>query len=156
MCSRPPASSDTIEGADERGRVRWEVTLPGRSVMYCLYCDIDLDEQQACGLTIDVCPECGSTWFDRGELELFKYHSDRKRLKKIKRSARFEQTSTITLDCPKCETDTLVMGEIGGYEAGQCSECLGVWVKLKKSRYPTPTLDYLVALAFDVAAGPKR
>ena len=119
--------------------------------MNCVHCGVGLEEQYVCGLTIDVCPECDSIWFDRGELELFGLRTDRELLRKLDRSAEFDQKSRITLDCPKCKRDTLVIGEIGGYQAGQCSKCLGFWVIQKKrlgnSRAAT-TVEYVLGLFF--------
>ena len=38
--------------------------------MRCPRCGAQLEEREHEGIKIDVCPDCGGTWLDKGELEL--------------------------------------------------------------------------------------
>ena len=102
--------------------------------MECLDCKIELNEQYAHGITIDMCPSCKSIWFDPGELEVLKHHPDQELLSKLDQSAEFKQKSEIVAPCPRCNTKTLNMGKVRGYEAGRCSSCHGVWVNPRKMK----------------------
>ncbi|HEY0776897.1 MAG TPA: zf-TFIIB domain-containing protein [Gemmatirosa sp.] len=42
-------------------------------VMRCPNCGGHLEPRNHHGVTIDVCPECGGTWLNRGELELLEH-----------------------------------------------------------------------------------
>ena len=42
-------------------------------VMRCPSCGGHLHPREHHGVTIDVCPDCGGTWLDRGELELLEH-----------------------------------------------------------------------------------
>jgi hypothetical protein len=41
--------------------------------MKCPKCGADLEEREHANVKIDVCPECGGTWLDAGELELLRH-----------------------------------------------------------------------------------
>lgn len=41
--------------------------------MKCPKCGADLEERAHANVKIDVCPECGGTWLDAGELELLRH-----------------------------------------------------------------------------------
>ena len=116
--------------------------------MNCINCKIELNAQHRYGLTIDVCPSCNSIWFDRGELEFFKRQTRKEQLTKLDESAEFKPKSGCIVECPKCETRTLEMGEMRGYEAGRCSGCHGVWVnprttKPKRSKRESSVRDLI-------------
>ena len=130
-------------------------------IMNCLDCKIELNEQHAHGLTIDVCPSCNSIWFDRGELELFKHQTDKDQLSKLNESAEFKPKSGVIVECLRCESRTLEIGKIRGYEAGRCTGCHGVWVnpgslKRKRSKKSSSVKDMIpdaVWVALEAVAG---
>ena len=42
--------------------------------MHCPRCGATLQQRRFHSHVIDVCPECGGTWLDKGELELLAHH----------------------------------------------------------------------------------
>jgi Zn-finger nucleic acid-binding protein len=100
--------------------------------MDCPSCQASLNQELSHGITVYVCPKCNSVWFDRGELEFYKHLTHKSGLSKLDESAEFERRVEFTRECPRCETVTLEMGAINGYEAGQCSACQGLWVSTRK------------------------
>jgi hypothetical protein len=41
--------------------------------MHCPRCGAKLQEREHQHVRIDVCPDCGGTWLDRGELEMLEH-----------------------------------------------------------------------------------
>ena len=104
--------------------------------MECPGCHADLEVEQYRGLTVDVCPLCGSVWFDTGELELYRRHWEGPKLLKLGRAVEFRPKIDLSRECPRCNTLTLDMGVIGHYEAGQCFTCKGLWVSQERPEKP--------------------
>jgi uncharacterized C2H2 Zn-finger protein len=50
--------------------------------MRCPRCGASLEERRHHHMKIDVCPECGGTWLDKGELQMLE-HVDRSNLRRF-------------------------------------------------------------------------
>ena len=95
--------------------------------MDCPRCEIGLKQEHVKqfgpDVLIDVCPSCGGTWYDKGELaRLLEDRSLHTRLVDFPAAG---EDSPIA--CPRCD-GKMVMRKEGEVEVDSCVSCTGVWL----------------------------
>jgi Zn-finger nucleic acid-binding protein len=98
----------------------------------CPRCTKVLEEKTVVGVTLEGCPGCGGSWFDRGELDAIA-KSDPSALSTIDRA--FSSTLTQppyerTLRCPVCldSLEPFEFEHFPGITMDGCQRCRGIWV----------------------------
>ena len=99
----------------------------GEEPIDCPRCAVQLKpesvKQFGPNVLIDVCPSCGGTWYDKGELaKVLEDRSLHERLVSFPSSG--ERSS---LACPRCGGEMVTRSE-GEVEVGNCTSCTGVWL----------------------------
>ena len=80
--------------------------------MKCIVCREEMIYKDLKNVEIDVCPGCGGTWLDGGEL---------------KEITGFDIGAGRLLSCYKCET-TMQTKMVKGVEIDICPECFSIWL----------------------------
>lgn len=97
----------------------------------CVKCESILDRGQYAGVEVDLCPECGGLWLDKGELEALGTAAPTQldELRKILTGNPFAKPapSDIPTECPSCEGQLreVVLGPI---HVDFCTNCGGVFL----------------------------
>jgi Zn-finger nucleic acid-binding protein len=88
-----------------------------------------MEERQEGGITLDRCNLCSGTWFDRGELETYRYALEsRGKLDDVATGTFQRIYSHRAIACPRCLDKPLDLGKVVGHEVARCSGCHGVWI----------------------------
>ncbi|NIP34182.1 MAG: hypothetical protein GWN39_04425 [Thermoplasmata archaeon] len=105
------------------------VRKKGRSPIVCPRCDVNLWLQHIKHfgpvVEIDVCRQCGGTWYDRGELAI--KIPDSHMRERLTNFPKVGEESPIS--CPRCGGMMRLRHE-GEVEVDFCTECQGVWLDL--------------------------
>ena len=96
----------------------------------CPTCQIPLDCRQMAGEEIDICSQCGGTFFDDGELEslvgLFllyeKVRLDEPEIDSVPTTEKIRQVA-----CPS-DGSPMTSEEISGLIIDRCPQCDGIWL----------------------------
>lgn len=95
----------------------------------CPRCEVELDlervEVLGPDVYIDVCPSCGGSWYDRGEVA--KVTKDRRLQSRLVEFPGVGRESD--LSCPRCGGAMRVRSHLQ-VEVDACTECMGVWLDL--------------------------
>jgi hypothetical protein len=97
----------------------------------CVKCESILDRGTYAGVEVDLCPECGGLWLDKGELEALGTASPTQvsDLRNMLTGNPFAQpaASDIPTECPSCEGKLreVVLGPI---HVDFCTNCGGVFL----------------------------
>ena len=93
----------------------------------CPKCEIYMRQEEievpGPNFVIDYCPQCGSYWFDKGELN--KYIKDKTPDKMLKKASGLETWGKP--ECPRCKGNITVKF-INDLEVDHCEGCGGVWL----------------------------
>ena len=87
--------------------------------MRCPDCTGSLLEKHKLGIHLDECAECHGIWFDFGELDSY-----RRTLADLGVVDADQPKS----NCPRCQKNELVIGDVDNYGLRKCNSCLGVFV----------------------------
>lgn len=97
--------------------------------LICPDCDISMVRGPIGKLMVDCCSRCGGFWFDRTDLALFTaqfdhYPSWRTLPVRLFSNGELNQESI----CPRCGTDSLIVGRWNDRAINQCQRCIGLWL----------------------------
>ena len=95
------------------------------TILICPRCEGAMQQRtETSGLVADWCPDCGSTWLARGQLERVRgpLGVGREDEAALTRGVR---RSSKRLVCPTCDTETLQIGRRVLREVGHCPKCGG-------------------------------
>jgi Zn-finger nucleic acid-binding protein len=81
-------------------------------VMKCVHCKDEMIVKAVKGVEVDICPDCGGTWLDSGEL---------------KELTGYDLTAGRVLTCLRCEKP-MQTKMVRGVEIDICPECSSVWL----------------------------
>lgn len=97
--------------------------------MTCPECASVLREESHCGILVDCCTTCGGVWFDAGELAVYRTRS---MPESQEPSSQWEPTKedseSARQRCPRCNTQSLLLGTAHGLNARRCAGCRGIFV----------------------------
>lgn len=139
--------------------------------MDCPKCRIELTTCEVESLELDLCPECGGTWFDQDELRKAKDMADANLRWMDFDIWRHEDRYALApgLQCPRCAVDMCSLDyDDTGVRVDTCATCGGVWLdrdeferiirSLEDELSRKPTNELLAASlreALEVVAGPR-
>ncbi len=113
----------------------------GEGPIDCPRCEIELKRERVKkfgpDVLIDVCPSCGGTWYDKGELA--KVLDDRTLHSRLVNFPAAGEESSVP--CPRCGGD-MVMRKEGEVEVDSCVSCTGVWLDLGEEKALKAKLDW--------------
>jgi len=100
--------------------------------MTCIQCGAELETREFSGVRIEVCPACGGSWFDRGELQEAEGNADPDLAWKefsLWSDAEALKASGEPESCPSCggRLSHIAYGDTG-VKVGYCVDCQGVWL----------------------------
>ena len=98
-------------------------------MMQCPECKSQLLEKREAGITIDECEKCSGIWFDAGELEAYRVAKGGNKDTAEKTILHFKPSSqSKILTCPRCNTESLIFGDLDKFQIARCDKCFGVFV----------------------------
>lgn len=93
----------------------------------CPKCDVYMKREEVeipgPNMVIDYCSQCGSYWFDKGELN--KYIKDKRPDKMLRKSSGLEAWGKP--ECPRCGGE-ITLKFIRDLEIDHCKDCGGIWL----------------------------
>ncbi len=101
------------------------------SQIVCVKCDSVLDRTTVAGMEVDLCPQCGGLWLDKGEVERLGKAPDaqvgllRKQL--LGDSKQKPTPSDLTTACPAC-SGKLREVRLNLVHVDFCTQCGGFWL----------------------------
>jgi len=127
--------------------------------MHCPVCQTTLRPVRSRDLEVDVCPHCGGTFFDRGELRetldavLTTGEAPDARLQPDRRALAVQRLQEHSRDCPRCAATMTKLNYC--YDSNiildRCPRCEGIWadrgevLKCAQYRKGDPKLDRMTA-----------
>jgi len=106
--------------------------MPAEENIVCVKCTSVLDRTTIGGVEVDICPQCGGIWLDRGELEKLGA-KDNSELDTLRSALGVDETkappipSDHTSPCPVCE-GSLHEHQLGNIQVDICDSCRGIWL----------------------------
>jgi Zn-finger nucleic acid-binding protein len=103
--------------------------------MKCPSCSGCLEEQRLHEIVVDVCNKCKGIWFDRTELQSYCRRTNRGPAREGRAGLQFLPYGEVEPEqCPRCQGESLQIGDLGDHTLLRCSNCVGVFV-------PNPELE---------------
>ncbi|MFH1748914.1 MAG: zf-TFIIB domain-containing protein [Planctomycetota bacterium] len=100
--------------------------------MNCPRCtDVEMNEEQIAGVSLDRCPTCHGLWFDMLELEKLLDANPRPLLKEDARFQKLAKDEPRQLHCPRCRGTYLIKLNSRarpGTIVDSCTVCYGTWL----------------------------
>jgi len=105
--------------------------MPAEENIVCVKCTSVLDRTTIGGVEVDICPQCGGIWLDRGELEKLGA-TDNSELDNLRSALGVETKvppvpSENTSPCPVCD-GSLHEYKLGNIQVDICDTCKGIWL----------------------------
>src|SRR5262245_60662229 len=95
----------------------------------CVKCDSVLDKGTYAGVEVDLCPNCGGLWLDKGELDKIEKGTEEQvdTLRKSLGGTGKSTPSEIQTACVACD-GTLKEVELGEVTVDYCTKCGGMFL----------------------------
>jgi len=100
--------------------------------MNCLGCESPMSEHEISGVSVDVCSNCDTLWFDPGEVEAVFRQTYADRIEEIPTDVHFKLYSPAAgRPCPRCAAPSLRSGSLKTVPFKACGSCNGVFITVQ-------------------------